>query len=171
MKRFALLALLCTLTAPVLSCETFVSAGKTPPSMGGTGTESAGLASLGCRFHGKYDLELHYAGPVWIYDHAKEERGFLLLTVARVYHFEPKFLGAHPELYAGIGLKEAERCQFNGDENCNRRMPLPGSFHFGAGLEWSAVRIRLLHDSNNAMDHGTEKKNLGVTWLSLTLRF
>lgn len=169
MKRLALLALLCTLTAPVLSCETFVSAGKTPPSSGSG--ESAGIASLGCRFHGKYDIELHYIGATRIYAGTLEQRGFPLFTVARVYHFAPRFLGAHPEVYAGIGLKSADRCAYNGEDDCNRRMPLPWSFHFGAGLEWSAVRLRLLHDSNNAMDSGPEKKNLGVTWLSLALRF
>lgn len=167
MKRLALLALF--FAAPAFGCETFISAGKTPPSSGSG--ESAGIASVGCRFNGKYDLELHYIGATRIYNGTYPQRGFPLLSVARVYHFEPRFLGAHPELYAGLGLKSADRCAHNGEDDCNRRMPLPWSFHFGAGLEWSAVRIRLLHDSNNAMDSGPEKKNLGVTWLSLALRF
>ena len=67
--------------------------------------------------------------------------------------------GGRPTWAMGIALKGADRCAYNGEVDCNRRLPLPVNFHFGLGVEWSAVRLELLHQSNNAMDRGPEKKN------------
>lgn len=167
--KYAYLLLL--LAAPAYSCEMFATVGKTTPS---ANTQPIGVAGIGCRFeteHHKFDIQALWVGEAELYDGALRDDGFPLVTVAEVWQFKRKFLRATPEFHAGLGLKEADRCAYNGETNCNRRMPLPFSFHFGVGLEWRRARLQLFHDSNNAMDRGEEKKNLGVTWLTLTGRF
>lgn len=167
MKALALLAILFSPIA--YSCELHGDVGKTTPSQH---TQPIGVVGVGCRFDHKYDVTLHWIGEAELYDGALRDDGFPLLTVARVWEYKSRRLfGGTPELHWGLGIKGADRCAYNGEENCNRRMPLPFSFHSGAGLSWKDMRLLLFHDSNNALDHGPEKKNLGVTWLTLEYRF
>ena len=143
-----------------------MTVGKTPSTRS---AESTGIAGLGCRF-GKYDVQAVYVASTRLYGTDFEDKGFAFVSVARYWRLEKhKLLGGIPEVYWGLGFKGADRCDYNGESDCNRRMPLPVSFHFGAGLAWKNARIQLLHDSNNAMDYGSEKKNLGITWLTLTV--
>jgi hypothetical protein len=147
------------------ACQPFGDIGKTTPS---GGSQPYGIAGLGCRFEDKYDVTLQWVGEAELYDGQLREAGFPLLTVSRVFQpFEHKLFGGTPEFYWGVGIKGADRCAYNGELSCNRRLPLPLNAHFGLGLHWNAMSLKLLHDSNNAMDHGEEKKNLGVTWLTL----
>ena len=154
------------------ACEPFTTTGKTVPAKG---SEPVGVAGLGCRFdtaYGMYDLSAVYVAEQKLYNGALRDPGYPLLTINAVYQpFEHKLFGGTPELYWGNGFKEADRCAYNGESHCNRRQPLPYSFHFGAGLEWSRIRLQLLHDSNNAMDWGPEAKNRGITWLTIVKRF
>lgn len=167
MKHFLWLALLAF--QPANGCEMFGDIGKTTPS---ANTQPVGVMGVGCRFDDKYDVALQWVGEAELYDGAVRDDGFPLLTVARVFKpFDGKFLGSTFELYWGLGFKESDRCAYNGELNCNRRMPLPVNAHFGFGFEWSAMRLKALHDSNNAMDYGPENKNLGITWLTLEYRF
>ena len=169
MKRFLWLLVLGGCAQGANACELFADIGKTTP---GEHTQPIGVAGVGCRFDGKYDVTLQWVGEAELYDGQLRDDGFPLLTVARVFQpFDRKFLRGEVELYWGLGIKEADRCAYNGETNCNRRMPLPLNAHFGVGLEWSAMRLKLLHDSNNAMDYGPEKKNLGITWLTMEYRF
>lgn len=159
------------LALPAGACEPFTTTGKTLP---GKGSEPVGVAGLGCRFdsaYGKYDLSAVYVADQKLYDGALTDPGYPLLTINAVYQpFKHHVFGGTPELYWGNGFKSADRCAYNGESHCNRRQPLPFSFHFGAGIEWSRARLQLLHDSNNAMDYGPEAKNRGITWLTIVAR-
>lgn len=164
MKKLLLFMLL--YGAQASACDAFMNVGKTPESVS---TESTGIAGLGCRFK-HYDVTLQYVAEVRMYNKALTDPAYGMLTIARYWNFENhKLFGAHPELYWGMGFKGADRCSYNGELNCSRRQPLPYSFHFGAGLEWKALRLQFLHDSNNAMDYGPEKKNFGITWLQVVV--
>jgi hypothetical protein len=134
----------------------------------GAQDKAGGIAGLGIR-GSKYDVTLWYVGETTIYDESLPQRAFPLLTVSRVWRSE-RHLGARWEGIIGLGIKSADRCDYNGELNCNRKMPLPISFHFGLGAEFKDLRIELYHDSNDALDTGPEKKNLGLNWMTLTYR-
>ena len=159
------LLVLCFCAQRVYACDAFVTVGKTTPS---ADLQPVGVAGVGCRFE-KYDVQLLYVAE------AKGEGivhgPYVLATVARYWQLERRVFGGKIELHAGLGFKESETCDFNHDLNCNRRQPLPFSFHFGVGASWKYARLQLFHDSNNAMDDGPEAKNLGITWLTLTRPF
>lgn len=134
------------------------------------GGEVTGMAGVGYRGD-KYDVTLTYFAPGSVYTPDTPVPAWVQLSATRVFRYDWTFLGGHPELGLGLSFKSADRCAYNGEVDCNRRVPLPVNFHFVAGMEWDAVRIELFHDSNNAMDWGDEKKNLGVNWLTLSYRF
>lgn len=166
--NYAYLLGLLALAPSAQSCELFATVGKTTPA---AQTQPVGVAGVGCRLDNKVDVTLWWVAEADLFDGAHTDPAYALLTISHVWQFERKFLRGTPELQMGLGLKESETCDYNGHLNCNRRQPLPFSFHFGAGLEWRAVRLQLFHDSNNAMDEGEEAKNRGITWLTLTHRF
>lgn len=171
MRNLCLLLIL-ALGSTANACEGFATVGKALPS---SSQDSVGIAGVGCRFDtGRHlvDASLLWVGEASLYDGALRDDAYPLLTVSGVWQLDRwRFLGGVPELYAGLGFKEADRCAYNGESNCNRRQPLPWSFHFGFGWQWREGRVQVLHDSNNSMDWGPEAKNLGLTWLTLTKRF
>lgn len=144
--------------------EFYAAAGKIAPTGGG---DITGTAAIGYRT-AKYDFMATYAAPSEVYDDAPVP-GFAMLSVSRVFTFKARRWGT-PVALVGLSLKGADRCAYNGEVECNRRLPLPVNFHFGVGIEWPAFRLELYHDSNNALDSGPEKKNLGLNWLTLQYR-
>lgn len=159
-------AALVALTPVAKAGEFHVSAGKITPAGKGAIT---GIASIGYR-GAKYDITAAYAAQSSVYTKDTKVPAFAQVSVSRVWVYDRHLLGARPEFLMGLSFKGADRCAYNGEVDCNRRVPLPVNFHFGVGLEWKAIRIELFHDSNNAMDRGPEKKNLGMNWLNLTYR-
>lgn len=157
--------LLLAMCHSALACDVFATVGKTTPS---AGLQPVGVAGVGCRFE-KYDVQLLYVAEADA--PGLTHKPYLLATVARYWQFERKLWGGRPEIHWGLGFKESETCDFNHDADCNRRQPLPFSFHFGAGLSWKYARLHLFHDSNNAMDESPEAKNLGITWLTISRPF
>jgi hypothetical protein len=147
------------------AAEFHVSAGKVTPVGKGAIT---GVASIGVR--GKYDLTLSYFAPGSVYGPTIPVPGYFQASISRAWVYDVHFLGARPTFLMGVSFKGADRCAYDGEVDCNRRVPLPANFHFGVGLEWKAIRIELFHDSNDAMDSGPEAKNLGSNWLNLTYR-
>lgn len=166
MKLAKLLFVLAVFAAPVGAGEWHASAGKILPTGKG---EVTGIGSIGYRGE-KYDVTLLYAAQSSVYTPDTRVPEFVMLSVSRAWTYDAKFLGANPTFLMGLSFKGSDRCAYNGEVDCNRRLPLPVNFHFGVGLEWQAIRVELFHDSNNAMDHGPEKKNLGMNWLTLTYR-
>lgn len=151
------------------ACEAYASVGKVDF---GADSEIVGIASVGCRWNHKVDASISWVGESKIYDGQVTIPQFPILSIARVWEYEnTRWLGAQPGLLMGLTLKEADRCDYNGELKCNRKLPLPFAFHFGAELSWEDIRLQLYHDSNDALDYGPEKKNLGLNWLTLTYRF
>lgn len=150
------------------ACELYGSVGKSSLR---ADSKVVGIASVGCRWNHKVDASISWVGENKIYNGQITIPAFPILSVARVWEYDVNWLGAKPGLLMGLTLKEADRCAYNGEIKCNRRLPLPFAFHFGAELAWTDIRIQLYHDSNDALDYGPEKKNLGLNWLTLTYRF
>lgn len=129
-----------------------------------------GVVTLGLRGR-KYDVAVHHFSEAHIYNGTTKIPAHQLLTLSRHWEWqETPFLGGYPTALLGVGLKGADRCKRNHEADCNRRLPLPFSFHFGLGVTWDQLRIELYHDSNNNMDYGEERKNQGVNWLSIVYR-
>lgn len=160
----AMLALSCSSYA----CEPFASVGKTTP---GADAAVVGIASVGCRFQEKYDLMASWVSSTSIYNGQVQIPAFPILSIARVWSYDVHWFGAKPGLAMGLTFKAADRCDYDGELKCNRRLPLPFAYHWGAELQWTDIRVQLYHDSNDAMDYGPEKKNLGLNWLVITYRF
>lgn len=162
----AALGALCPMARAGEGLEPYLAAGKTV----GGGYDPVGTATLG--LHGaKYDVSVTRIAEAPLYGGPTITHAITMATVARHWTWEDRsVLWGHPTALVGVSFKSADRCNKDGEVNCDRRMPLPWAFHFGLGLEWSQFRVVLYHDSNNCMDSGPEKKNLGVNWLSLQYR-
>lgn len=161
------LAALCPVKAwPSDKLEPYLSAGKTV----GGGYDPVGAVTLGLRGP-KYDVSVTNIAEAPLYGGTALSPRITMLTLARQWTWQDHtFLWGHPVAMMGVSVKKADRCDHQGEADCDRRMPLPWAFHFGLGLEWSQFRIQLFHDSNDCMDYGSEKKNQGVNWLSLQYR-
>ena len=147
----------------------YISAAKLIPGKNSTPT---GAASVGYRA-GKLDLMVTYVAESNLYYNEVRVPAFVMGSISRVWTYKERswLLGAAPTWEMGVTLKGADRCAYNGEMNCNRRLPLPYAFHFGIGLQWKDIRIDIYHDSNNAMDSGPERKNIGLNTMALTVRF
>ena len=71
----------------------------------------------------------------------------------------------------GAMLKKSERCDFDGDLDCNRVVPLPFCFLSTLGARIGDVLITVSHCSNDGLDSGPEKKNLGEDFIRAEVWF
>lgn len=150
--------LLAGLAAPAFSCELTAGPGAVVRLSEG---RSGGLATVGCIFDEKWELRAYYIGEQRIYDDAVKNDGYAALSASRLWMFRDgrRF---RPILGVGLLVKGAQRCHFDGDMDCNRQLPLPFGFLATAGFKWGDVLITFGHASNSGLDHGPEKKNLGL---------
>lgn len=174
MKR---ILVLCGLLALLLSahagaCELSASVGKqlVPYAAANKEILGPGMVTVGCRYEHKVDFEAY-----WFGEQTTKYPGFVLksyggIGISRIWESDHHWFGV-AEFKAGLFFKNSDRCKFNGDVDCNRRVPLPVSFLFGAGLTYHDWRIQIGHISNDALDHGPEAKNLGQNFARLTYRF
>lgn len=159
MKKLMLAVLLLAgVTAPAFSCELVAGPGKVVRySEGGTG----GMASVACIFDDKWEIAAYWIGEQRIYDETVVIDAYPALSFSKIWTFREgkKF---RPFLGMGLLVKGAQRCHYNGDLDCNRQLPLPFAFLPAAGVWIGPVRVTAGHGSNNSLDWGPEKKNLGL---------
>jgi hypothetical protein len=158
MKRLMLAAmLLAGAVAPAFSCDFTAGPGAVVRLSEG---KSGGLFTMGCVAK-KWELRAYYIGEQRIYDGQVVIDGFPALSVSRLWTFRD---GRKVQPILGVGLmaKGSQRCHYNGDMSCNRMMPLPFAFLATFGVKVGDVYFTLGHASNSGLDHGPEKKNLGL---------
>jgi hypothetical protein len=120
------------------------------------------MGSVGCIFDDKYVVKLQWVGEQRIYGGQLVMEPYPMLTAARLFTWRDGKL-FRPFIGLGFSLKEAQRCHFNGDLNCNRQLPLPFAFYASVGMRWGDdIVLTLGHDSNSSLDRGDEAKNLGL---------
>jgi len=168
MKRLVLAAaLLAGLAAPAFSCD--ITAGPGASFRMGEG-KSGGVATVGCVFDDSWELRAYYFGEQEIYDGTVTIDPYLGISISKLWIFrEGKRF--QPILGMGLMFKEAQRCHFDGDLDCNRITPLPFCFLPMMGFKWGDVLITANHCSNASLDHGPEKKNLGQDFLRAEIWF
>lgn len=168
MKKTLALAvlLLAGLSAPAFSCDFTAGPGAVVRLSEG---KSGGLFTMGCVAK-TWEVRAYYIGEQRIYDGQIVISGYPAISASRLWTFREgsKF---QPILGVGILAKGSQRCQYNGDTNCNRMMPLPFAFLATVGVKWGDVLITLGHASNASLDHGEEKKNLGMDHLRAEVWF
>ncbi len=132
--------------------------------------KSGGVFTIGCNFKGKWELRAFYFGEQRIYDEQLRIEPYAGIAASRLWTFRE---GQRVSPYLGVGvmLKEAQRCHFDGDLDCNRIVPLPFCFLTSAGVRLGDVVLTLNHCSNAGLDHGPEAKNLGQDFLRAEVRF
>lgn len=167
MKRMMLAALLLAGgTAPAFSCALTAGPGAVVRLSEG---KSGGLFTVGCVAE-KWEVRAYYIGEQRIYGGQVVIGDYPAISASRLWTFREgrKF---SPILGVGVLAKGSQRCRYNGDTNCNRMMPLPFAFLVTAGFRWGDVLITLGHASNASLDHGEEKKNLGMDHLRAEVWF
>lgn len=160
MKKLITLAalLLAGIAMPAMSCELLAGPGKVVRYSEG---ETGGMASVACVFGGKWELAAYWIGEQRIYHDEVRLDPYPAISASKVWTFrEGKFF--RPFLSMGVLVKGAQRCHYDGDINCNRQLPLPFGFLPAAGVWIGPVRFTAGHASNDSLDHGPEKKNLGL---------
>lgn len=158
--------------SPSVACELQTGVGKQLAPYGSNGEIlGPGMVSVGCRFHHKYDIEGFWFAEqrVPMY-HDFTLKAYGGIAVSRVWEFKRRWFGT-PVLSAGVFLKDSDRCDFNGDEDCNRRAPMAVNYIWKFELTWTDWRLQILHISNDGMDWGPEAKNLGQNAAQLVYRF
>ncbi len=167
MKLVISLILVLLATAANAECELTAGPGASIRLSEG---RSGGVFSAGCSLKDRWELRLFYFGEQRIYNDLLTVDAYAAVGGARTWVWRD---GKKIRPYLGTGLiaKEAQRCHFNGDIDCNRITPLPFCFWAFAGVRLWDVDISLNHCSNASLDYGPEKKNLGQDFLLAQLRF
>lgn len=167
MKKLMLAALLLAgLSAPAFSCDiTAGPGGVFRYSEGQTG----GLASAAV-VCSKWELRAWYVGEQRLYHDQVRIDGYPAISASRLWTFRE---GRRVSPILGVGLlaKGAQRCSYNGEEHCNRQVPLPFCFLATAGIKFGDTVFTIFHCSNSSLDHGPEKKNLGLDGLRAEVWF
>jgi len=144
--------------APAHACELVAGPGKVVRYSEG---ETGGMASVACVFHDKWEVAAYWIGEQRIYNETVKIESYPAISFSKLWTFrEGKRI--RPFLGMGLMLKGAQRCHYNDDLNCNRQMPLPFGFLPSAGVWLGPVRLTVGHASNDSLDWGPEKKNLGL---------
>lgn len=167
MKKLWLAALLLAgLAAPAFSCEITAGPGAVVRYSEG---QTGGLASIGC-VSKKWELRAWWIGEQRIYDEQVVIAGYPAISASRLWTFRD---GRRVQPILGVGLlaKGAQRCHYNGDMDCNRQLPLPFCFLASAGVRLGDTVFTIFHCSNSSLDHGAEKKNLGLDGLRAEVWF
>jgi hypothetical protein len=168
MRLIALVALLLVgLSAPAFSCDLTAGPGASFRLNEG---KSGGVATIGCVFGEKWELRAYYFGEQVIYQGTLGIKPYAALSASRLWMFREGHR-IRPMLQAGLMFKEAERCHFDGDVQCNRITPLPLCFLAVAGVKVGDVLLTFNHCSNASLDHGPEKKNLGQDFIRAEVWF
>lgn len=156
MKLLVLAALL--VAAPAFSCELIAGPGKVVRySEGDTG----GMASVACVFNERWEIAAYWIGEQRLYHETVRIDSYPAVSFSKLWTFrEGKLI--RPFLGMGLMVKGAQRCHYDGDLDCNRQMPLPFGFLPAAGVWLGPIRISAGHASNDGLDWGPEKKNLGL---------
>ena len=166
-SMIAALLLAAGLAAPAFSCEITAGPGAVVRLSEG---RSGGMFTVGCVFEEKWEVRAYWIGEQRIYNDSIRIDAFPAVSVSRLWTFrEGKFF--RPVLGMGVMLKGADRCRYNGELNCNRILPLPFGFLPTVGAKFGDVLITLGHASNNSLDWGPEKKNLGLDHLRAEVWF
>jgi hypothetical protein len=167
MKKLLLAALLLAgISAPAFSCDVTLGPGSVVRYAEG---RTGGLASIGCV--GKtWEVRGWWIGEQRIYDDQVVIDGYPALSASRLWRFRD---GKTFEPMLGFGLmaKGAQRCNYNGEVNCNRQLPLPFCFLVQASARIGDTYWSLFHCSNAGLDHGPEAKNLGLDGLRYEVWF
>jgi hypothetical protein len=168
MKLLTLAALLLVgVLAPAYSCELTAGPGAVVRLTEG---KSGGLFTIGCIFDEKWEVRAYYFGEQRIYGNTVVISDFPAISASKVWMFrEGKRF--RPIFTVGLLAKGSQRCLYNGDLDCNRILPLPFAFLSTVGVKWGDVLITLGHASNAGLDHGPEKKNLGLDHLRAEVWF
>ena len=140
------------------ACELLAGPGKVIRYSEG---ETGGMASVACVFGDKWELAGYWIGEQRIYHDTVRIDSYPAFSASKLWTWrEGKLI--RPFLGMGLIVKGAQRCHYNGDINCNRQLPLPFGFLPSAGVWIGPVRITAGHASNDSLDWGPEKKNLGL---------
>lgn len=168
MNKLMLAALLLAgLVAPAYSCEITAGPGAVVRMSEG---KSGGLFTVGCIFDERWELRAYWVGEQRIYHEQLTIDAFPALSISRLWLFrEGKFF--RPVLGMGLMVKGADRCSYDGETKCNRMLPLPFAFLPTIGAKFGDVLVTLGHASNDSLDHGPEKKNLGFDHLRAEVWF
>ena len=135
-----------------------------------TDGKTGAVGSVACLINEKWDLRLNYFGEQRIYEDTLVIKPYATISASRVWLFRDG-RNFRPLLSVGIALKEAARCHYNGDVNCNRLTPLSFCFLTRAGFHIGDLVVSLNHCSNAGFDYGPEKKNLGQDFVLVELHF
>lgn len=159
--RYVIVSLILAACAPAHACDLTLGPGAVVRYGEG---QTGGMASLGCIFdtrYGQFEVRGYWIGEQRIYDDSLRIKAFPAISFSKLWTFrEGKRF--QPVLGFGILLKGAQRCHYNGDTDCNRIMPLPFGFLPTVGLRYKdSLLFTLGHASNDSLDWGPEKKNLG----------
>jgi hypothetical protein len=168
MRKLLLAAvLLAGLAAPAFSCDLTAGPGAVVRYSEG---QTGGLFTMGCVFSSKWELRAYWIGEQRIYRGRVVIDGYPAISASKIWRFREgrKF---SPIFSLGVLAKGAQRCHYDGDVDCNRMMPLPFAFLTTVGVKWGDVLITLGHASNSSLDHGEEKKNLGLDHLRAEVWF
>lgn len=161
------LALLVLFAAPAISCDLTAGPGAVVRLSEG---KSGGLFTVGCIFDEKWEVRGYWIGEQRIYHGEIVIDAFPAVSVSKLWMFrEGKRF--RPLLGMGVMLKGADRCRYNGETNCNRMLPLPFGFLPMIGAKVGDVLITISHASNDGLDWGPEKKNLGFDHLRAEVWF
>jgi hypothetical protein len=167
MKRFFLACLLLAGAPAAFACDLTAGPGAAVRLSEG---KSGGLFSVGCIFEEKWELRAYWIGEQRLYDDQVVIDAYPALSASKLWMFrEGKRF--RPILGAGLLVKGAQRCRYNGEVDCNRQLPLPFAFLVTAGVKWGDVLITAGHASNASLDSGPEKKNLGLDFIRAEVWF
>jgi hypothetical protein len=166
MKTIVMLALLAGLAAPAFSCDITAGPGKVVRYSEG---ETGGLATIAC-VSKKWEVRAYWIGEQRIMNETLRIDAYPAISASRLWTFrEGKRI--QPILGIGLMLKPSQRCHYDGDVACNRQMPLPFGFLTTAGVKIGDILISIGHASNDSLDYGPEKKNLGLDHLRAEIWF
>lgn len=145
-------------SAPALACGLVAGPGKVVRySEGDTG----GMASVACVFRDRWEVAAYWVGEQRLYRETVRIGAYPAASVSRLWTFR-EGRAVRPFLGMGLLVKGAQRCRYDGDLGCNRQLPLPFGFLPSAGVWLWSVRLTVGHASNDGLDWGPEKKNLGL---------
>lgn len=126
--------------------------------------KSGGALSAAVLVNDAWEYRAFYFGQQRIYDGLLKIEPYWGVAASKVWTFRDGKL-FRPYLSMGVMLKESQRCTYNGDVDCNRLTPLSWCLLPRAGFYLGDAKFELGHCSNNSMDWGPEKKNLGQDYL------
>lgn len=162
---FALFILLCNTSQ---ACDFTAGPGKVFRVSEG---EVGGFFTAACVVREKYEVRAFYFAEQRIYGETVHIKPFFAVSFSRLWEFREGHI-VRPMLGLGLLFKQQQQCHFDGDLDCNRLLPLWYAFGATVGVRFGdSIQLTAGHFSNNSMDRGAEKKNLGLDGVRLEARF